>query len=851
MDEHWCIVKATTAGSQKGIQVVDNHWKWSPKAKRIGIHHPDSVLIFTLTYDRPTSIPSISARHSDQYYSYQSKTSYNHLKNDFLDDPNLIWIDLVSSPVEESLVRQHDLSVNDVYEAHHLYGVGFGKKVSIKEQSYNILDLDLKGIADTTELTHPSVTSHATDMATLVGGRGISFLSGQGVSASSMISTSFGNLFPEVNSYFETYNVSVQNHSYGVGVENYYGAEAHAYDAITIANPHLLHIFSSGNSGEFTALEGKYSGLLAISNLTGTFKQSKNSLVVGAIDSAYQIKYYSSIGPTYDGRIKPELVAYGGEGSSDAAAVVSGIASYLMDYAEKKSAIKLSAAHVKTILIASAQDIGNPGPDYLTGFGNASLSRALETFRQGWWINGQATGDPLSHTVTLDADAAILRVVLYWHDQPAPINEPEALINDLDIEIIGPNGTRFLPLMPSSYPNRDSLLAPAKQRIDRLNNVELIAISNPIAGNYSISVDSHRLNSLSQSYTIAYFIEEKNDFRWKYPTASNPLESGSTKLIRWQSTLANATGQVWMVFADENRILINPEVDLGSGFLGIQLPDSSTNLRLMMKVGTSEFYTDDVKIHPLTNPNVYLNCTDQLTFNWSKISGASTYTIFNEDVMLESMITDTSYSLNPNQLSSPFVAVRPSFFDTDGIRSYAINYLQQGAGCYIATFLARQSEFNVVKLDLELNGISLIDRVSITRSTAISGVETIYDSQVPETLISIADEQITPGIITYQVVLRLKDGNQVLSDELIIYYADGSTSLLFPNPIGTTEELTVISDAIGGVVEIIDTGGKLIIEWPIVSEAEFIPMTALRQGLYTYRIVLENRIFQKGKILVK
>ena len=117
----------------------------------------------------------------------------------------------------------------------------------------------------------------------------------------------------------------MQNHSYGTGLENYYGLEAQAYDAQARQYPTLLHVFSSGNSGNQASPTGTYQGLPNVANLTGQFKMSKNTLSVGATDGLGEVAPRSSRGPAHDGRGKPELVAFGADGSSDAAALVSGI----------------------------------------------------------------------------------------------------------------------------------------------------------------------------------------------------------------------------------------------------------------------------------------------------------------------------------------------------------------------------------------------------------------------------------------------------------------------------------------------------------------------------------------------
>ncbi len=65
---------------------------------------------------------------------------------------------------------------------------------------------------------------------------------------------------------------------------------------------------------------------------------SKNTLSVGAVDSQGKVSPLSSRGPAYDGRIKPELVAYGEGGTSEAAALVSGVSLLLQQaYREQQN----------------------------------------------------------------------------------------------------------------------------------------------------------------------------------------------------------------------------------------------------------------------------------------------------------------------------------------------------------------------------------------------------------------------------------------------------------------------------------------------------------------------------------
>ena len=149
-----------------------------------------------------------------------------------------------------------------------------------------------------------------------------------------------------------------------MSVENFYGSDAAAYDQSMIDNPSLLHIFSAGNSGNLADSVGQYKNSTGFANITGSFKQAKNILVVGSVDSFYNVPLLSSKGPAYDGRIKPDLVAYGNEGSSGAAAITSGTALAVQSaYAQLHGDSLPANALVKAVIINSADDVYNPGPD--------------------------------------------------------------------------------------------------------------------------------------------------------------------------------------------------------------------------------------------------------------------------------------------------------------------------------------------------------------------------------------------------------------------------------------------------------------------------------------------------------
>ncbi len=111
-----------------------------------------------------------------------------------------------------------------------------------------------------------------------------------------------------------------------------------------------------------------------------------NTIAVGAVSSDGSLAPFSSVGPTFDRRIKPELVARGvgcylaraylndytyDSGTSVSAPIVSGIASQLL------SAFPyLSNEQARDILILAGDRFNNPNNQY--GYGLLSSMRALE-----------------------------------------------------------------------------------------------------------------------------------------------------------------------------------------------------------------------------------------------------------------------------------------------------------------------------------------------------------------------------------------------------------------------------------------------------------------------------------------
>ena len=147
---------------------------------------------------------------------FRIKTSFSFVTKTLSGDDNVLFIDLkLNTPEEETVVNDYDNSVNDsinLFFSKYPTINGKGLTASVKENLFDTTDIDFKGRYKTTTPGSTEMTSHATTMATLIGGGGNSFYTGKGIAWGCNLSSSdFAVLLPDSNSAYRQYNVSVRN----------------------------------------------------------------------------------------------------------------------------------------------------------------------------------------------------------------------------------------------------------------------------------------------------------------------------------------------------------------------------------------------------------------------------------------------------------------------------------------------------------------------------------------------------------------------------------------------------------------------------------------------------------------
>ncbi len=557
--------------------------------------------------------------------------------------------------------------------------------------------------------TSQPVNFHGTHTSgTLVGG-GILNPRYQGMAPNArLVVNAFSNIIADGPLYVQDFNMVASNNSYYDGADNCpgegeYDVLSNYLDYQSEFFPTLLTVFAVGNDGALTC--SPYPASYA--TVKSGYQCSKNALTVGAFNtSSYTITPFSSRGPVFDGRIKPEVVcggqgivstapynSYGSDnGTSMAAPTCTGIMGLLYErYRQLNGGATPSAALIKAVACNTADDNGNPGPDFLYGFGLLNGRAAVECLENNQYKIGAGIADGNTDNITLPAIPAgvqQVKILLYWPDVAAIPNANNSLVNDLDLTVTDGSGTVHHPLILD--PSVAGVNTVAVEGIDHTNNIEQVVITNPSAGALSVQVKGFSVPAGPQPYVVAYEIINPS-VTLEYPFGTESLVSGETETIRWTAYGADTNPFTIEYSADGGAswsVLTNNAPAASRGFVWT-VPNLPTNQALVRVtrngtgyVGTSHF-NFTVSAQPtltISNP-----CRGYAQLNWNSIPGATAYEVmqFKTDSMqVIASLTDTSYLVaGLNKDSSYWFSVRPVIAGSPGRRSLAVNTLPANGAC--------------------------------------------------------------------------------------------------------------------------------------------------------------------------
>ncbi|MEC7150905.1 MAG: S8 family serine peptidase [Candidatus Thermoplasmatota archaeon] len=269
---------------------------------------------------------------------------------------------------------------------------------------------------------------------------------------------------------------------------------------------------------------------------------AKNALGVGASNGTTLLPWSDSgQGPLADGRIKPDVIAPGmavcsgraeearfpagsscgtgthanGDplymslsGTSQATAVAGGTAALVREYIREEAGLTApSAALIKAMLINGAKDVGAADiPNGAEGWGHIDLDRTVRpmdgsTMLTTFLDDGPSlrAGYGLLYSFDLDPSSGI-DITLAWSDTPgsaASGTTSTRLINDLDLVLVAPDGTRWL---GNDFANGFSSSGGAA---DDVNNVERIRVSpGVLTGTGAWTVEVHHRGGQAQDFAL-------------------------------------------------------------------------------------------------------------------------------------------------------------------------------------------------------------------------------------------------------------------------------------------------------------------------------------------------------------
>lgn len=743
-------------------------------------------------------------------------------------------------PKAESKIIDQNFTINSINKVSLNFPLLTGENqiVSIKDDFFDLNDIDLlnKHIPSQTQST--IVSSHATAMATIVSGLGNSSTLGKGVAQKAKIQSSdFLNIYPDEIETLE--GATTQNHSYGTLIENFYGSLANAYDAQLYTNNDLTHCFSSGNAG----LEGYKS-------ITGNFKQSKNSIVVGCIDQNEVIMPFSSKGPAYDGRIKPELVAFSSQGTSNSTALTTGIITLMKQHYKTLKNASLTNTLTKAILINSAKDLGNTGPDFTYGFGNIDADKSLKTISENRIVTGNlASAQTNSHTIMLPQNAKNFKITLVWNDLPAAINSNISLVNDLDLEIIAPDNTSFLPWIL----NPDTPEKPASRGKDKINTIEQITIEKPLAGLYTINLTGAYISNTSQEYSIAYEYEPENRFEWNYPVGNDnfPYDGKTISPFKWDSSFSDLpaqlsitydNGQTWEIIA--NAINLDREQ-----FTYTPAEQKFSIAKLKMTINNIDYLSESFTISYDLNINTSLVCDGTTEINWDKpvdVASFNIYQLTGDRLEFKEQTTNSNYTYTDGKIYT----VIPVFDAIEGIKSESTLQYTSNSNCYFELTLAEIFEENKVKIDASLFSLFNIERIELAKiiNNAESIISTISD--INSKTFTFLDDAPTKGSNKYKINIILKNNNVISSSILDTNYLGNDLFFVTPTLLGKNEELSIEGKRDqNAIFYLYDTSGKNTFTSSLL-KSNIIYLKNISSGIYIYKIITGLGETQTGKIAV-
>ncbi len=382
----------------------------------------------------------------------------------------------------------------------------------------------------------------------------------------------------------------VHTNSWGGGTGTEYAGLVVIADEFIWNNKDYNILFAAANDGR--------GGAHTISQQS----EGKNVITVGAVtnyNSQDSVAGFSSRGYAEDGRIKPTIM-HVGEGVTSASRSSSGYSSmdgtsmstpgmagqvaqvrhyyedgwYPSGSQNAADGFNPSNALVRATIINGAVEISGSGaysnderfPNNDQGYGRSMLDRVMHfegddrnLIAYDSWNEGVSlsTGESWSFSFDVEDPDQELEVTLAWSDYPGESGASPAIVNDLDLELSTPGGTRYVGNSFTGYnpgysqpdPSSNPWNGPRSGEWDGLNveeNILLLPDQNGVeAGTYELTVSAHNVPQGPQPFALVISggvgaAEEPEpgeppEITITQPTGGETFTAGTVEEITWNS----------------------------------------------------------------------------------------------------------------------------------------------------------------------------------------------------------------------------------------------------------------------------------------------------------------------------
>ncbi|HMC98104.1 MAG TPA: S8 family serine peptidase, partial [Flavobacteriales bacterium] len=536
---------------------------------------------------------------------------------------------------------------------------GEGVTVVVNDDGFVGPHIDFKGRTQQDAVASDLEGTHGDMVAGIIGAAGNVDPHGAGMApASSIIVRQYEGGLPNTVDLHVNAGAMIFNSSYSDGCNAGYTTTTRQVDDEIFDHPALMQVFSAGNEGENDC---GYGAGIGWGTISGGHKIGKNVIAAANLTDLDALVGSSSRGPSADGRIKPDISSFGngqmsnapdnaymtGSGTSAASPGIAGVLALLYQGWRNEHGTDPPSALLKALLLNTADDLGNTGPDYKYGWGAVNGERAWRAMVEERWttVNVSNAG---SIPVPIDVPAGIagLRVMAYWMDPAGPLLAANALVNDIDLQAIDPSGGVHLPWSLSIDPSPAALNAPAVPGADHLNNMEQVVVNDPLPGTWTFVLSGFDVPQGPQEVFLLYeFLPQGVNITW--PDNGEHIASSQTHRFRWD-TPDHAT-PVTFSYSINGGASWNSQNLLGTQrYFDLGIGDTALNdLRLRVQQGAwSDEHTGITTMRTPVQLTVPVNCVDSALLQWPTVTYASAYIVhkLTDRYMVNvDTITTTSY----------------------------------------------------------------------------------------------------------------------------------------------------------------------------------------------------------------